>query len=328
MMHKRERLENALNGADVDRLPVAIWRYWPGDDQRPADFARCLVGFQRAYDWDFINITPFSAYMTADYGVHTLWQANTTGDRTIIKRALTRSIEWTELRTLDTGRGVLAKMLEAVDLVQDALGATGDDPPPIIISIPDPLTQAAQMAGDDVLLRHIRTAPDRVRTGLSTITDSVLRFMAELRRGAIAGVHYTMDYASFDRLSAEEYRTFGESFDRQILSAIPDKWWLNILQLPADAPMFDLAVTYDVPAIQYDMTVADLSRARVTFDGALCGGTTPAQLNMESPTAFRDTARRIALDMNRRRMILSASAPVMVCTPRANLRAMREIVEE
>ncbi|TVR21061.1 MAG: hypothetical protein EA396_09010 [Anaerolineaceae bacterium] len=327
MMQKGERLRNALAGADVDRLPVAIWRHWPGDDQRPADFARCLVGFQRAYDWDFINVTPFSAYMTADYGVHTMWQADMTGDRAIIKRALTRSIEWTELRTLDAGRGVLAKTLEAVHLVDDALG-TADDPPPIIVSIPSPLTQAGQIAGHDLLLRHIRTAPDRVRTGLSTITDSVLRFMAELRRESIAGIHYTMDYASFDRLSADEYRAFGEPFDRQILSAMPDKWWLNILQLPATAPMFDLAVTYALPVIQYDMTLDDLSRARVTFDGVLCGGTTASQLNMESPTAFRDTARRIALDMNRRRMILSASAPVMVCTPRANLRAVREIVEE
>ena len=36
-MTKRERLEKTIHGEEADRVPVALWRHWPGDDQRAAD---------------------------------------------------------------------------------------------------------------------------------------------------------------------------------------------------------------------------------------------------------------------------------------------------
>jgi hypothetical protein len=51
-MTKRARLEAALTGAPPDRAPAALWRHWPGDDQRPDTLARAVLDFQRAYDWD------------------------------------------------------------------------------------------------------------------------------------------------------------------------------------------------------------------------------------------------------------------------------------
>ena len=36
-MEKRERLEKTIAGEQTDRVPVALWRHWPGDDQRAAD---------------------------------------------------------------------------------------------------------------------------------------------------------------------------------------------------------------------------------------------------------------------------------------------------
>ena len=45
---KRERLEKAIHGEEVDRVPVALWRHWPGDDQRPADLAEARLIFNVA----------------------------------------------------------------------------------------------------------------------------------------------------------------------------------------------------------------------------------------------------------------------------------------
>ena len=36
---KRRRVEAAIAGKAVDRLPVALWRHWPGDDQDAAALA-------------------------------------------------------------------------------------------------------------------------------------------------------------------------------------------------------------------------------------------------------------------------------------------------
>ncbi len=325
-MQKRERLEQTLVGGRADRVPVALWRHWPGDDQRAADFARYTVGFQRAYDWDFIKVTPFSAYMVADYGVQTVWQGDLSGDRAITKRAVMRSLEWTELRTLDPARGELGKHLEALRLLADALKPE-PDLPPVITTIYSPLSQAAQVAGRDSLLRHMRTEPDRLRTGLNTLTESTLRLIAEMRRGGIDGIYYVMDMANFDSVSAEEYATFGEPYDRKIWETLPDKWWLNIAHLTGQAPMLDVAIRTNAPIIHYDITNADLAKVRVAFNDVLCGGTTREQLHADSPTLAKDSARRALFNMDHRRTILSAESAVYVSTPRANLRVLREVVE-
>ena len=72
-LSKRERLEQTIAGEATDRPPVALWRHWPGDDQRASDLVSATINFQRQYDWDFVKFTPTSSFMIADYGVQDQW---------------------------------------------------------------------------------------------------------------------------------------------------------------------------------------------------------------------------------------------------------------
>lgn len=326
-MLKRERIEQTLADGKPDRVPVMLWRHWPGDDQRAADFARYTVGFQRAYDWDVIKLTPFSAYMTADYGLHTQWSGDLFGDRTIVKRRIVRSLDWTEIRVLDPFRGELAKHVDAIRLLSEAT-ANDPDPAPIVTTIYSPLSQAIQLAGEQAVLRDMRTAPDRLHSGLNVLTESTLRFITELKRHQLSGVHYVMDSARYDICSLNEYQAFAQPYDQKLWDALPDKWWLNILGLSESLPMMELATSYRPSVLHYDLRSEDLVRVRGQFDGALCGGVTREQMHTDSPTIGREAARSIIEDMSQRRLILSASSAVYASTPRANLRVIREIVGE
>src|SRR5690606_4337376 len=170
-MNRRERLERTFAGEETDRTPVALWRHFPGDDQRAADLARATVEFQMKYDWDFAKLTPANAYSVIDYGVQDLWEGDPGGTRTIIKRAVNRSLDWTALRTLDPQRGEIGKALDALRMTGEALGSDI----PLVMTVFSPLAQAGMIAGDDVLLRHMRLHPDRVKSGLSVITETTLR---------------------------------------------------------------------------------------------------------------------------------------------------------
>lgn len=327
-MQKRDRLALTLTGEATDRPPVALWRHWPGDDQRSADFVRYTVGFQRAYDWDFIKLTPYSAYNIADFGAQTRWQGRLDGDRDLVKRPIGRSLDWTELRPLDPRRGELAKQIEAINLTADAL-KDEPEPPPVIMTIYSPLTQAMMMAGDDLGLAHLRKRADRLRTGLNAVTDTLLRFLEALRRTPIEGIYYVMSHASFEHLSEAEYAEFGIPYDRKILEARSDRWWLTMLRVGAQMPMFDLAATYPVPAIHWDTAAGmpTLEEARLAFDGALCGGIDNAEhLHTGTPSGIRDTVRDAISLMNGRRLIVTASDSAFATTPRSNLRAVREAV--
>ncbi len=325
-MNKRERLEKTFAGEPTDRVPVALWRHFPGDDQRAADLARSVVEFQRTYDWDFAKITPASSYSVADYGAQDVWEGDPEGTRRYTRRPIQRSLDWTSLRPLDTSKGSLARTLEATRMVTDEL----KDEVPVIQTIFNPLAQAKHMVGEDELIRHLRTEPERLRSGLNTLTESTLRLIEALRRLPIAGIFYAVQHASYARLSEAEYREFGVSYDRKILEALPERWWFNLMHLHGEAPMFRLMADLPVQAVNWHDREfePDIAQGKSLLRGAACGGLSRWEdVHQGTPTTIRDAARNAIQKTNGRRFILSTGCVVMTTTPWSSLRAVREAVE-
>ncbi len=326
-MNKQDRLTKTIAGEPTDRVPVTLWWHWPGDDQRTADLARSVIEFQKTYDWDFVKVTPASSFCVTDYGLQDEWEGNLEGTRTVTKRVVNRSLDWTELRPLDPLKGALGRQLECLRLVGDGLR---NDDAPIIQTVYSPLAQAKFLSGNDLLLRHLRTNPDRVHTGLNAITESTLRFIDALKRYPVAGIYFAVQHASYDVMSEEEYRQFGLPYDLKILEALPDKWWLNILHLHGDTPMFKICSQLPAHAINWhdQETEPDLAQGKLMFNGAVCGGLSRWQhMHHGTPNSIREQARTAMKIAGNRRFILAPGCAAMITTPLSNIRAMREVVE-
>jgi len=326
-MKKRERLERALAGDAVDRAPVVFWRHWPGDDQRVADLVWSTLTFQQLFDWDLVKVTPYSAGCVADYGAQSEWLGEISGDRTIVKFPVTRSLAWTELRALDPLRGESGKYVEALKLIGDGLR---DAETPLVATLYSPLTQAALLSGEELLLGNIRTRVDRLRTALNILTESTLRLIDALKRTEVAGIWYVLRHAGFALLAEEEYRAIGMPYDLKILGTLPPKWWLNILQLDCHQPMVELAATYPMPILNWDAaeTKPGLEEGRALYQGVLCGGlSSEKHLHQGTPSLVRDVTREVLQRLGTRRLILSAGKAIPVSAPLSNLRAVRAAVE-
>lgn len=325
-LSKRERLEKTIAGEATDRVAMALWRHWPGDDQRPADLVQACVDFQNQWDFDFIKVTPSSSYSVADYGVQDQWVGSLEGTREYTRRAVQRSLEWTELRVLDPHRGNLGQAGETMRQMKAAI--KGDVP--YIQTIFNPLAQAKNIAGNELLLSHIRTAPERLKTGLNIITENTLRFIDSLSQLGLAGIFYAIQHASYSLLSRAEYEEFGRPYDLQILKALPKNWWFNMVHLHGDLPMFDLVADYPVQALNWhdQETEPDLATGKLKFKGAVCGGLGRWNtVHNDTPTAVREQARRAFELTNNRRLILSTGCVMMITSPTSNIRAARESVE-
>jgi uroporphyrinogen decarboxylase len=240
---------------------------------------------------------------------------------------VTRSLDWTNLRPLDPSRGSLGRQIETLRLITDSLR---NDDTPIIQTVYSPLTQAAMIGGRNLLVRHIRTNPDRIQTGLNALTETTLRFLDALKRYPIAGIYYSQQEAAYDVLTEEEYRLFGLPYDRKILESMKDKWWFNVLHLEGDSPMFRLCSQLPVQAINWRDQEAepDLAQGKLQFNGAVCGGLSHMQhLHYGTPTSIREQIRNAMAQANNRRLILSSGSALMATTPLSNIRAVKDAVQ-
>ncbi|NDJ76149.1 MAG: uroporphyrinogen decarboxylase [Chloroflexi bacterium] len=325
-LSKRERLEKTIAGEEVDRVPVALWRHWPGDDQRATDLAEATIAFQRRWDFDFVKVTPASSFCLTDYGVQDRWVGSLEGTREYVRRAVERSLDWTELRVLDPSKGALARQLDVLRTLKEAFGTDV----PFIQTVFSPLAQAKNIAGKGMLIEHMRTAPDRLKTGLNTITESTLRFLDAMRRSGIAGVFYAIQHASHVVMSETEYQEFGRPYDLRILDALSEDWWFNMVHLHGSAPMFDLVTDYPVQAINWHdrETGFSLADGKLQFAGAVSGGIGRWDpMHNGTPVEVRTQARQAIEQTNGRRFILSTGCVIMTTTPTSNIRAAREVVE-
>lgn len=326
-MDKRERLEKTIAGEPTDRVPVALWRHWPGDDQRAADLAQAVIDFQKRWDFDFVKVTPASSYCLTDYGVQDRWVGSLEGTRDYIKSVITRSLDWTEIRKLDPTKGSLGIQLDTLRLLRDAFGTEV----PFIQTIFSPLAQAKHLATPEDLILHMRTAPDRLKTGLSIITENTMRYIEAMRKSGIAGIFYAIQHASHTLMSESEYQEFGCPYDLRILEALPKEWWFNMVHLHGDAPMFDLIVDYPVQALNWHdrETEPDLAQGKLKFKGAVCGGLGRWDaVHNDTPSAVREQALNAIQQTGGRRFILSTGCVLITTTPTANIRTARQVAEE
>lgn len=325
-MHKRERLEKTMAGEATDRVPVALWRHWPGDDQRASDFASAVLDFQQHWDFDFVKVTPSNTYSLMDYGLQDVWKGSLDGQRDITRHVVERSIDWTELRKLDPSRGSLGIQQDALQLIKGVLG----EDVPFVQTIYSPLTQAEGLAGRDNLLKDIRLHPDRIKTGLNYITENILRQLDSIQKIGLAGIFYVIRHASYHLMSKAEYKEFGEPYDLRILSLLPSRWWFNCIYVDGQAPMLDMVTTYPVQVLSWSdrCTDTDLRQGQLKFQGAVCGGLERGNIHDGTPGAVREQARDALAQTYARRLILSTGANLLISTPLSNIRMARQVVED
>jgi uroporphyrinogen decarboxylase len=214
-MNHRERLETVLAGQNPDRVPVALWRHFPVDDQEPESLADATIDYQRTFDFDLVKVTPASSFCIKDWGVDDEWRGASEGTRDYTVHRIHAPEDWRRLAVLDPQKGHLGQQLECLRRITRALGSNA----PVIQTIFNPLAQAKNLVGGADLLVHLRQYPDALHTGLKVIAESTRQFIEAAKSTGIAGVFYAVQHAQYQLLSEAEYTEFGRVYDLEILQA-------------------------------------------------------------------------------------------------------------
>ena len=323
---KRERVERALRGDEVDRVPISFWRHFPGKDGTAEELAAETIAFQREYDLDLVKLMPTGMYAVQDYGCRVELQPGPIGTTRLVESPITRPDDWPRLSVVDPRSGVLGEQVRCVRLVREALGPDV----PILQTIFSPLTMAAKMVGSD-FQRHITEAEDHLRVALERMAADVVAFgLACLEAGA-DGFFFATQLASPEVLPEETYRRLGVPYDLRVLDSLDDNEgaWLTVLHLHGSRPLFNLANEYSVDAVNWHdrETEPMLGDAMSLTQRGLAAG-----IARSGPIALGDvestvTEVRNAIDQTGgRRLIVAPGCVVPWNAPAETLRAARMAV--
>ncbi|OGF56104.1 MAG: hypothetical protein A2Z21_04075 [Candidatus Fraserbacteria bacterium RBG_16_55_9] len=319
----RERIEAAVRGEKLDRVPIALWRHFPVQDQTAEGLAQATIEFQKRFDFDLVKVTPASGYPAEAWGAKLRPTNNAEGTREYLSRPVQSPKDWHSLQPLDVTQGLFGRELQALQIIRQGVGEDVH----VLQTIFSPLTIAKQLSGD-LVLEYLRRHPDDLKAGLRTITETTARFALACLENGADGIFFATQFASHDLVSNEEYREFGVEYDLPIIEFARSQAKLLLLHLHGLNPMFGLMSVYPVHVVNWHdrETRPSLAEGQRLFQrGAVMGGLHRLEtLPKGAPEDIRAQVRDAIQQTEGRRMILGAGCVTLTSTPEANIRAARE----
>ena len=326
-MNKRERVRAALAGKPVDRPPISFWRHFFEKETSAAGLAEAMLGFQRAYDWDFMKVNPRACYHAEPWGCRFQFSGQPHIDPKLIEAAIKTPDDWRQIKPLSPTTGAFGEQLAALRLIKEGLHGEL----PFVETIFTPLSVAGRLVGsDDVMREHLARYPERVHQALDAITVTFEGFAKACLDVGVDGLFYaTTGWATYDRLTDAEYAEFGRPYDVRILNAVEGAPF-NILHVCRSHNM--LWKLMDYPAHAVNWATADPTNPQIgevwqrTHRPVIGGVDHVGTLRLGTPEAVAAELRS-AVGQTREGLIIGPGCSISPQTPEANLRAARATVD-
>jgi uroporphyrinogen decarboxylase len=332
-MNKRERVEAALTGKKLDRIPVSTWGHFFEKEGKLDTFVDSMLRFQEYYDWDYMKIQNRYTYHLEGWGVE-YTQSGKPGDWPVItKYPIHETEDWKKLKVLRPTEGVLGEMLEAVKAIKK--GLKGEVP--FIMTVFSPLMIANHLAGCTAGVndwkKFYESERDSLAAGLKVIAETFRLFVEELKKIGIDGLFYATKEASDDFTSAAEYQSYARPFDEIVLDAAKD-FPFRMLHLCGDKIHLKAMANYPVTMLHWDPTLKgnpDYKTARQVVGDAVAfgGGPSRAVMAKGSPADVKRELKKILTDTEDGHFLLGSGCSVLVAeSPEENMWILRKAPAE
>lgn len=333
---KRARVEAALQGEPVDRVPVAAWRHFIPEEREPGALAQISLAHFHGFDWDWLKVNPRATYYAEAWGNRYDYTQYDSVLPKLIDGPLHSPADLAKIEPVNPTAGVFAEQIELVRLIKAGIGdahflQTLFSPLSVLAFLvarpPRHTVEAAVQAQYDGLRHYIRENPQGVHAALQQITTTLAAYAVALVEAGASGLFFAIvKLARQGILTPEEYAEFGKPYDLQVLQAVQGAPF-NLLHICGQAVYLDAVADYPVHAINW-ATIGQLNPTLGEVNGhsrhALVGGVdelstllhgTPEAVIREAKTAIQAT--------HGRHFLLTPGCGVSVDTPAANLHALR-----
>lgn len=306
-MTKKERFRRAINGDEVDRLPVSVWlhfasEHWPGEE-----VARLHLAYQAEYDWDYVKV--MNDYR---YPLPGIDQVESGAD-------LLR------FEPLSMEEPAFAEQLRCLRRLRAELPDV-----PLVETVFNPLQTIVRGAGRAVL-DVMKAHPREARHALEACTETLIRYVQVCREAGVDALFFSVNGASRagspGGMSDEEYAEYVAPYDRRVLEAA--EGMIRIAHVHGFELEFDRVLSYPVEAYNWSHhhTAPSLADARRLTGAALIGGVNELAVASQTPHEVAADIRAAVEEAGSRRFLVGSGCTVPPDTPRRILHAARRAVE-
>lgn len=239
-MTKKERIEAAIKGGDVDRIPFSFWSHFPGVDMDPLKNAEHSFAMYKTYDIDILKTMNNGMYSVEDYGVSVDYSSIEKGGvAAVTKSPIQKPEDWKTIEPLSVNEGALARELAYLEAL---LKETKRDVP-VVFTIFSPLTTLSKLSPD--FPSHIQQGwGSDIKQALEVITETTCHLVARVIEMGADGIFFATQQASYKKMSEDMYKEYGVPYDTAVLSA--SRGWCNVLHAHGEDIMFPVLRKYPV----------------------------------------------------------------------------------
>jgi uroporphyrinogen decarboxylase len=328
-VNKKERVEAALRGEPVDRVPVSLWGHDFAREWSAQGLSEAMVENFTRYDWDYLKVNPRASYHVED------WQVKVRPSGEKYQAPIFEDIpikgpsDWKRLRPLEPDHGTLGEQLRALQLINHSVGFDAY----FVQTIFCPLGVAKYLVGDrlEPVLQSIREDRATMHKALRVITETFTTFAIACMEYGASGIFYaTNGWASKDLLTPDQYREFGEQYDLEFLDAIKKRSKFTILHNCGTHIYFDQLAAYPVHALNWDVYAEgnpSLGDGKRRSNKAIMGGINQQNtLKSGSPSQVREEVTGAIEQTGGERFLLAPGCAIAPETPTKNLEAVRSAI--
>src|SRR5689334_23057576 len=339
-LSKRERVDAALKGEVVDRVPVSAWRHFIDEERDPQKLADISLNHVKEFDWDWLKINPRATYYAEAWGDHYDFNQYDSVLPKLIDGPLNSPSDLEKIQPISPTAGVFGEHLELVKLIKNGIGDTH-----FLQTVFSPLSVLAFLvarpqnhtigeavqAQHDGLHRYFRENPAGVHEALKNIAATLGQYGAAAVDAGASGLFFAIvKLAREGVLTEAEFEEFGKPYDLQVLNAVQGADF-NMLHICGPYVYFDAVTDYPVHALnwatigQHNPTVEEASHKT---QQALVGGVDElGSLQTGTPDdVIREALAAIEITQGKH-FLLTPGCGTNLDVPSENLHALRKAAD-
>lgn len=316
-MNCRERFFHAMDGEEVDRVPVGFWHHFFGENWMGENNIRAHIAYYEELPLDFIKIMCDGYF---EYPFST---------------PVETAADWRRIRPLGKNSAYIRDQIERAKRINDRFIAERA----CLYNVFVPFTVIRHSAGNEEVMEHLAQDKEAVREGMKVLAEDTQTLIRGLMEEAgCDGLYIPLQGGEYSRFTEEAYRELVAPFDKLIYDCANSYSDYNMSHLCAWAGDKNrLSLWKDVPvkAVNWAVFIEEMSlpEGREFFGGRTCVGGFDNRpggiLNVGSERQIKDYTKELIRGFGTTRgLILGADCTIPADIDPAHIRWVAEAAEE